>query len=76
MMVVERTVPAGRLKKTWQNCVPEDLRLLGLNTRDTKDRARWRSENRRQPNTALSGKTAFNVGDDGFHGNTHMNKDW
>ena len=31
-------VPAGRPKKTpWQNCVSEDLRLLGLNIRDAQD---------------------------------------
>ena len=28
VMVVEGTVPAGRPKTTWQNCVSEDLRLL------------------------------------------------
>ena len=30
MMVVVRTVPTGRLKKTWQNCVSEDLQLMCL----------------------------------------------
>ena len=56
VMVVERTVLAGRPKKTWQNCVSENLRLLGLHTRDAQDRVRWRSEIRLQANPALSGK--------------------
>ena len=30
MMVVEGTVPDGRLKKTWQNCVSEDLSVFAL----------------------------------------------
>ena len=60
MMVAEGTAPAGRLKKTWQNCVSfEDLCLLGLNTLDAQDRVRWRSEIRRQPNPASSGETSF-----------------
>ena len=37
VMVVERAVPIGGPKKTWQNCVSEDLRLLGLNTQGAQD---------------------------------------
>ena len=47
VMVVVGTMPAGRPKKTWQNCVSEDLPLLGLITRDAQDHVRWRSEIRR-----------------------------
>ena len=33
--------------------------MLGLNTRDAQDHVRWRSEIRRQPNSAFSGKMGF-----------------
>ena len=32
----------GRSRKTWKECVEEDMRMLGLEVRDTKDRPRWR----------------------------------
>ena len=51
MMVVEGTVPAGRPKKTWQNCVSED-------------RVRWRGEIRRSLTMHCLEKQALNVGDD------------
>ena len=53
MMVVEGIVPCGRPKKTWQDCVSEDLRLLGLNTRDAQDCVTWQSEIRRQHKTGF-----------------------
>ena len=32
----------GRGKKTWRECVAEDMRILGLKEKDTKDRVEWR----------------------------------
>jgi hypothetical protein len=32
----------GRGKKTWRECVAEDMRALGLEERDVQDRLKWR----------------------------------
>ena len=32
----------GRSKKTWRECVAEDMRVLGLEQRDVHDRLGWR----------------------------------
>ena len=32
----------GRGKKTWSQCIDEDLRALQLNVRDAQDRLVWR----------------------------------
>ena len=32
----------GRSKKTWRECVAEDMRVLGLEQSDVQDRLKWR----------------------------------
>lgn len=46
-LVVEGSVPPGRPRMTWQSAVSNDMRLLGVNRRDAKDRSKWRSAIRR-----------------------------
>ena len=55
-LVVQRTVPAGRLRKTWQNSVFADLSLLDTDPRDARDRVKWkRAIGRIKANPAMSG---------------------
>ena len=42
-LVVEGARGRGRGRKTWQECVQEDMKRLKLNRRDAHDRAAWRS---------------------------------
>ena len=32
----------GRDRKTWKECVAEDMKVLGLEERDVQDRLKWR----------------------------------
>ena len=32
----------GRGRKTWRECVAEDMKVLGLEERDVQDRLKWR----------------------------------
>ena len=41
-MKVEGRRPAGRPKKTWRNCVQEDLSALNINEQLVQDRVQWR----------------------------------
>ena len=59
--VRSRPVPArkgpGRPKKTWEECVKQDLKVCGLSEAGTQDRLSWRSsvENSRQEPTPSNG---------------------
>src|SRR5450432_1712266 len=39
---VEGTRPIGRGRKTWNECVADDMKELGLRGEDAQDRIRWR----------------------------------
>ena len=39
---VEGARGRGRPRKTWQDCVSEDMKRLGLKREDAQDRALWR----------------------------------
>ena len=55
----------GRLRKTWRECVAEDMSKLKLSVDDTQDRAVWRSGilgNRLT--SAIARKTTLNDDDD------------
>ena len=38
---VEGTRPRGRPRKTWNECVADDIKQLGLRREDAQDRTRW-----------------------------------
>ena len=42
-MVVESVKGSGRPRKTWWQCVDEDMAKLNLSLMDTDDRAKWRN---------------------------------
>ena len=60
-MVRSRPVPGrkgpGRPKKTWDECVKQDLKVCGLSEAGTQDRVSWRSsvKNSRQEPTPSNG---------------------
>ena len=41
-LVVERKAHVGRPRKTWQNTLSTDMRLLKVGARDVYDRKKWR----------------------------------
>ena len=61
LRVRSRPVPGrkgpGRPKKTWDECVKQDLKVCGLSEAGTQDRVSWRSpvKNSRQEPTRLTG---------------------
>ena len=61
--VRSRPVPGrkgpGRPKKTWDECVKQDLKVCGLSEAGTQDRVSWRSsvKNNRQEPTPSNGST-------------------
>ena len=54
---VPRRKDPGRPKKTWDECVKQDLKVCGLSEAGTQDRASWRSsvKNSRQEPTLSNG---------------------
>ena len=42
-LMVEGTVPVGRLRNTWQNTLSADMRLQKVDPRDGHDRKKWRA---------------------------------
>ena len=42
-MVVDGTRGKGRGRKTWMECVNDDMKKLGLKKKDTMDRELWKN---------------------------------
>ena len=56
---VEGIRPRGHLKKTWWDCVKNDMESLGLSQKDVEFRNNWRWRIKGQPaNSGLPGKMA------------------
>ena len=54
-LVVEGKGPVGRLKKTWQNTLSADMRLLKVDCRNIHDLNKRRAIRQRKVNPAKSG---------------------
>ena len=60
-LVLEREVPIGRRRKTWQNTVSADI--LKIDSRDVHDQKKWRALGRRKvsPASALKRRRRMHI---------------
>ena len=54
-LMVEGKGPVVRSRKTWQNTVPADMRVIQVDSWDVHDRNKWRAKGCHKANQAASG---------------------